>query len=149
MTGKRIYQLLLSFLCILLAVLICSAAVRICRDGSRRKAEHPMETVYTKEAVEDASAHIAPLFIVVAVMAGGGIVLGIQDDRKVRPSVRAQNADKPDAVGRSPDRKKQVILRAVLLAAAALFIIAGICNGSMKDTFVKAANICTECIGLG
>ena len=71
MTGKRIYQLLLSFLCILLAVLICSAAVRICRDGSRRKAEHPMETVYTKEAVEDASAHIAPLFIVVAVMAGG------------------------------------------------------------------------------
>ena len=149
MTGKRIYQLLLSFLCILLAVLICSAAVRICRDGSRRKAEHPMETVYTKEAVEDASAHIAPLFIVVAVMAGGGIVLGIRDDRKARPPVRAQKADKADAVERPPDRKKQVILRAVLLAAAALFIIAGICNGSMQDTFVKAANICTECIGLG
>ena len=106
MTGKRIYQLLLSFLCILLAVLICSAAVRICRDGSRRKAEHPMEQVS------------GPIGIV-------------------------------QVVDQTPDRKKQVILRAVLLAAAALFIIAGICNGSMQDTFVKAANICTECIGLG
>lgn len=29
------------------------------------------------------------------------------------------------------------------------FIIAGICNGSMRDVLIKAVNICTECIGLG
>ncbi|MDE6597486.1 MAG: hypothetical protein K2K60_02480 [Clostridia bacterium] len=29
------------------------------------------------------------------------------------------------------------------------FIIAGICNGSMRDVLIKAINICTECIGLG
>ena len=86
MTGKHIYQILLSALCILLAVLICSAAVGIYREGSRRKAEHPLETVYTKEAVEDVFAHIAPLLIVTAVMAGGGILLRVQDDRKTKSS---------------------------------------------------------------
>lgn len=29
------------------------------------------------------------------------------------------------------------------------FIIAGICNGGMRDVLIKAINICTECIGLG
>lgn len=143
MTGKHVYQIILSLLCILLAVLICSAAVRIYREGSIRKAEDPLETVYTKEAVEDASVHLAPLLIVTAAMAGGGILLGIRDDRKMKPSGRIQDDNKPI------DRKKQVILRMVLLAAAVLCITAGICNGGMQDVFVKAANICSECIGLG
>ena len=50
---------------------------------------------------------------------------------------------------KSIDRKTQVILRAVLLTGAVVCIIAGICNGGMQDVFVKAANICSECIGLG
>ena len=29
------------------------------------------------------------------------------------------------------------------------FVIAGICNGSVREVFYKAINICTECIGLG
>ena len=143
MTGKHVYQILLSLLCILLAVLICSAAVGIYREGSRRKEEHPLETVYTKEAVEDASAHIAPLLIVTAVMAGGGILLGAGDDRKMKSSGRIRDDRK------SIDRKTQVILRAVLLTGAVVCIIAGIFNGGMQDVFVKAANICSECIGLG
>ena len=142
MTGKHVYQILLSLLCILLAVLICSAAVGIYREGSRRKEEHPLETVYTKEAVEVASAHIAPLLIVTAVMAGGGILLGAGDDRKVYPSGMKRNVRKDRQVS-------QTIVRAVLLTAAVVCIIAGIFNGGMQDVFVKAANICSECIGLG
>ena len=41
------------------------------------------------------------------------------------------------------------VTRAVLLAAAAALIAAGIYNGGMFDVLVKAINICTECIGLG
>ena len=41
------------------------------------------------------------------------------------------------------------VLRAVLLLAAAGFIAAGVWNGSMRDVFIKAINICTECVGLG
>ena len=142
MTGKHVYQILLSLLCILLAVLICSAAVGIYREGSRRKEEHPLETVFTKEAVEDASAHIAPLLIVTAVMAGGGILIGVGDERKVYPSGMKRNVRKDRQVSKT-------IVRAVLLTAAVVCIIAGIFNGGMQDVFVKAANICSECIGLG
>ena len=40
-------------------------------------------------------------------------------------------------------------VRAALLAAAAALIVPGIINGGLYDVFVKAVNICTECIGLG
>ncbi len=36
-----------------------------------------------------------------------------------------------------------------LLAIAAALIVPGIINGGLYDVFVKAVNICTECIGLG
>ena len=39
--------------------------------------------------------------------------------------------------------------RLLLLAVSAALILYGILNGSMQDMFVKAVNICTECIGLG
>lgn len=39
--------------------------------------------------------------------------------------------------------------RIFLLAISAALILHGICNGSMHDVFIKAVNICTECIGLG
>ncbi len=41
------------------------------------------------------------------------------------------------------------VIRAMFFAAAVILIIHGFGNGSMKDVFVKATNICTECIGLG
>lgn len=37
----------------------------------------------------------------------------------------------------------------VLIIVAVLCILAGIMNGSMQDVLVKAAAICTECVGLG
>ena len=40
-------------------------------------------------------------------------------------------------------------LRSGLFILATVFIIIGVINGGMYDVFVKAVNICTECIGLG
>jgi hypothetical protein len=45
--------------------------------------------------------------------------------------------------------KRRVFTRRILMAAAILFIVIGIFNGSMKDVLVKAIKICTECVGLG
>jgi hypothetical protein len=39
--------------------------------------------------------------------------------------------------------------RILILAVAVFFIIEGISNGGASDVFIKAINICTECIGLG
>ena len=40
-------------------------------------------------------------------------------------------------------------IRILFFLAAAALIAAGVCNGGMRDVWVKAVNICTECIGLG
>ena len=41
------------------------------------------------------------------------------------------------------------LLRWIVLVSALLLILFGILNGSMADVLAKAANVCTECIGLG
>ncbi len=41
------------------------------------------------------------------------------------------------------------LMRGALLVLAVALIIDGITNGGLHDVFVKATNICTECIGLG
>ena len=40
-------------------------------------------------------------------------------------------------------------LRIILLLAAAAMIIAGVLNGSMRDVWGKAVNLCMECVGIG
>ncbi len=45
--------------------------------------------------------------------------------------------------------KTRLVLRIAIYALAVLFIALGMKNGGMRDVLVKAANICTECIGLG
>ncbi len=45
--------------------------------------------------------------------------------------------------------KKLNCLRLALLVLALGLILAGVLNGGLRDVLAKAANICTECIGLG
>ena len=44
---------------------------------------------------------------------------------------------------------RAVLLRGGLLLLALALIVLGVLNGGLREVFVKAANICTECIGLG
>ncbi len=41
------------------------------------------------------------------------------------------------------------MVRSALLVLGILFFVLGIVNGGASDVFIKAINICTECIGLG
>ncbi len=41
------------------------------------------------------------------------------------------------------------VLRAGLLVLALGLIVLGVLNGGLRDVLIKAANLCTECIGLG
>ena len=40
-------------------------------------------------------------------------------------------------------------MRKILILLALLLIAVGVANGGMRDVWIKAVNICTECIGLG
>ena len=45
--------------------------------------------------------------------------------------------------------KKIKIIQGVLLATAVLFIFTGIYRKEVSEVFIKAINICLECIGIG
>ena len=43
----------------------------------------------------------------------------------------------------------RTLMRKLLFIIALLLIAAGVANGGMREVWIKAVNICTECIGLG
>ena len=43
----------------------------------------------------------------------------------------------------------RMFIRIVVLLLAVTLIATGIVSGGMRNVFIKAANICSECIGLG
>ena len=69
----------------------------------------------------------------------------------LREQVRRQPPEsaRPVPVSAVSETRGRRVLRAALYAAAVLLVVLGICNGGLRDVFVKAVNICTECIGLG
>ncbi len=253
MTRKKAYLVILAVLLAALTVLLSGAAVRIWQEGSARKAEKPLEAVYTPEAVEEQMRRISPLLFMVLGMAAAGLLLGIRDEGSTRP-VSSPEAERDLIVSRlretdegiRKERKRQLFIRRtrwaafalcmvpilvyfadrghfpekdlegmaaslvlhtlpwaalglmmllggafleeksirreteaaksllkagsvrpaasaggrqtgrgitaariLLLAAAAVFMVLGVLNGSLKDVLLKAINICTECIGLG
>ncbi len=54
---------------------------------------------------------------------------------------------KPETRVKNPKAKRA--FQVVVVIAAVVFIILGVMNGSAKAVLTKAANICTECVGLG
>ncbi len=255
MTEKKLYLLLQSVLCILLVILLAVSAVSIYREGRVRKAENPMEWIYTRETVGEKLRPIAPLFLFAFGMTAAGWILAVKDEKAGKP-VRdveltrnltvsrvanpseqmkkekrkqillflggwlcflmcmvpvgiylADGAHFPDGdleemiaslalhifpwiilglgcllaaavlqekcmlreteaanlriseeieSGVRPDREPRTehpnarrVLQVLFAIAAVVFIILGVMNGSAKAVHAKAANICTECVGLG
>lgn len=254
MAKRRIYLVIQALVCTALVLLLSLSAVSVCREGLARKAEQPLESIYTPEIVAEKLALAAPLFWAGLFLLAAGLLSGINEKgpdkpqadpeilrdllaaRVAQPSesmLRERASQKrlllagrtafalcmvPPAVyclnparfppgdpetmflsllrvllpcaaagvlalaaafalreksflreadaaklrlkeerteGAAPEPEKPVrpekhsILRAVLIAAAVVFIILGILNGSALDVLYKAITICTECIGLG
>ena len=257
MTEKKLYLILQSVLCVLLVILLSVSAVSIYREGRARKAENPMEWVYTREAVGEKFRPIAPLFFGAIGLTAAGWILTVKDENAGKPvkdaeltrdltvsrvaapseqmkeeqrkqkrafltgwlcfllcmvpiaiyaangehfpdgnleemiaslvlhifpwiilglgclmlttvlaeksmlretaAARAQIEEekeagtvpepKPETRAKNPKAKRMVQL--IVVIAAVAFIILGVMNGSAKAVLTKAANICTECVGLG
>ena len=257
MTEKKLYLIIQSILCILLAVLFALSAVSIYREGSAKKAEDPMASVYSREKTAEKFRPIAPLFFCAVGMTAAGWVLAEKDDSTGRPvkdvefsrnlvvsrvvnhseqmkeeqrtqkmllwggwllfllcmvpigiylangehfpdgdlekmiaslavhilpwiilgigclivaaSLREKSMLRETAVAqaqifaekesgiqpkpkenrRAKNPKAKYVLQIIVAIAAVVFLVLGVMNGSAKAVHTKAANICTECVGLG
>ena len=140
---RKGYFLLVAAVCILLAVLLATAAICVFLDGPARRAEDPTAEIYTPEAVAERLAPCMPMLAVLAGLLAAGFIWGVQ-----APGAGCRvKAGSPIKQKTAVKHEKRV--RGILIAAAIFLIIAGILNGSARDVLVKAITICTECIGLG
>ena len=89
---SKLYLALQAAVCIALTALLCAGAASIYREGSARKAEHPMESVYTPEIVSEKFAPIAPLFFAGVGLLIVGLALGVKDNRADSPARDAELA---------------------------------------------------------
>ena len=158
-TKTKLYLALQAAVCIALAVLLAAAAIDIYLEGSSRKAENPMESIFTPEAVAGKLASIFPLLFAEAGLLAAGLLLGIKSENdkppkkglKPRPeSPSAANTANPAEASRpAAAAKKTAAIQTLILIAAIVLIIAGVLNGSALDVLYKAITICSECVGLG
>lgn len=86
MDKRKIFLIAQSVLCVLIAVLLCAAAVRIFREGSALQAAgHLDEWIYTREKVAAALSPILPLILVSLAMTVYGTVRGIGKREAEKP----------------------------------------------------------------
>ena len=145
MTGKKLYLILQSVLCVLLVIFTAVSAVSIYREGAALKAEDPLASIYTREKTAEKLRPIAPLFFGALGMTVVGWVLEVKDENAEKP-VKDAGLVRNLTVSH---RKAKRVLQVIVAIAAVVFIVLGVMNGSAKAVHTKAANICTECVGLG
>ena len=85
MAEKKLYLIVQSVLCVLLVILLAVSAVSIYREGTARKAEDPMASVYTREIAAEKFKPIAPLFFGAIGMTVAGWLLAVNDDSADKP----------------------------------------------------------------
>ena len=86
MAKNKIFLWIQTALCVLIAVLLASSAVRIFIDSSAYQAAgHPSEWIYTREKAAAALMPILPLFLLSFAMTVYGLVKGIEDEEADKP----------------------------------------------------------------
>lgn len=140
MKNVRLFLIIQSILCVLLALVMIAVVIGIYREGAALRADDPLAAIFTREIAAEAFSAIAPLLFAAVGMAAVGLILGIRDENSLKPAAGGK------VENRAPGGKT---VRTVLLVAAVVLIVAGAFNGSARDVFGKAVKICTECVGLG
>ena len=86
MVKNKIFLWVQTALCVLIAILLASSAVRIFIDGSAYQAAgHPSEWIYTRETAAAALMPILPLFLLSFAMTVYSLVKDIKDEEADKP----------------------------------------------------------------
>ena len=158
MDNKKIMLYINSALYSLWAILTAGSAISIYLKGAAYQAQgHPEAWIFTREKAMEAFGTFAPVLALAVVMTLICVIKGIRDDSQDKPVAdpdlisvyKAERETERDVQAEAAKAKKLRAVKITVLIAAVIFVIAGIRNGSMEDTLIKAINICTECVGLG
>ncbi len=163
MTWKKLFQWVLAVFCALLSAMFAAAFISLYREGAALRAAGDAAAIYTREKLASRLAPLLPVALVTAGLIIGAALPGTgsapspfqgPEPRKTASARAAAGVGNKYDISRvtevSASRRHRIShLRAALAAAALILIIAGICNGGMRDVLYKAINICTECVGLG
>ncbi len=106
---------------------------------------------FTEEGFHKEMVYAMPFLIIsmFAAFAAAWAAMLLLDRSRIRECDLAKAAPSGRSTAVAAGGKGLTAARLFLLLAAIVFIILGVFNGGMHDVLVKAANICTECIGLG
>ena len=85
MNKRRLFLIVQSVLCVIIAVLLAAAAVGIYREGLVLKAADSLSWIYTREKAAAALGPVLPLLAVSLVMTAAGLFLDIRDENGRRP----------------------------------------------------------------
>ena len=147
MKQKSVLLTVQTVLCILTAIVLIAADLAVYIKGSAERSADPMADIYTVEAIGQKAVFIIPVLLVSVIVTIVCLALRVKDAGADKAAVAVDIRKNTDETVPSSSTVKTA--RIVLLVIAVIFIIVGIFNGSLTDVFVKAAKICTECIGLG
>ena len=144
---KTVFLIIQSVFCVLTAIMLIVADLIVYFEGVEEKSSDPMASIYSADAIADNAVFVIPVLVVSAIVTIVCVILKVRDEKAARP---LGNIDiKQNTEENTMSASAVNIIRVVLLVVAVIFIVIGIFNGSLTDVFVKAAKICTECIGLG
>ena len=128
--NKKIARWVLAGACIMILFLLAMVCLDICLDG----------VGFSRESIAERLAIVGPMLVTCLVIGllAFFIARGDDGDKGGKGQYKA-----------GKEGKNSGKIRGIFLCLALVFIALGILNGGARDVFVKAVNICTECIGLG
>ena len=154
MTRTKMFLIVQSLLCAVIAVLLAAGALSLYLDGAAKQAEGDLfYYMFTRERAVAKLLPILPLLFCAFGLTVAGVILGIRDENAEKPVrdeklLRDLGSIREKAVHQQADQKTRILRTAVLVIALILIVI-GILNGGLEDVLAKGAAICTECVGLG
>lgn len=122
-----------------LAVMLAAGCLSHVLSGGRQT------QMYSVSSVSAHFAALGPGYIFMILILVLSFIFSLSEKKDKTPSLDARK------YRRAPEKtaKSKTAQRTVIFAFSILLIVLGIMNGGLKDVFIKAVNICTECIGLG
>ena len=139
-TLKKKLPIIIAFLVILLCVglIIETLLIYFCgADG----------VIYSREIVKKGLGHFLFPLVLLVVLVLLAVRWHIPEKKHTLKTFTKRNFIPQQAAYKKKRLPVKVYMLIYLLGL--ILIIAGVCNGGLNDVLIKAANICTECIGLG